>query len=180
MPRRRNRRSGTEDTHDRGTGPAARHSARLTHLTTAGESLHAPVCDGLEEARAGATSRHAHRDLCRRPRDPVPEGQRRRGAATTARDHGQAEAHGERGEDANLQGAGRRVRLPGIHVRADVFGEDRPGTPGSTAIKEEHQAHGQESPWQRKALRKSALLPYWASRRTPSAFGCETSSAWTT
>ena len=66
--------------------------------------------------------------------------------ATTARDHGQAEAHGERGEDTNLQGAGRRVRLPGIHVRVDVFGENRPGPPGSTAIKEEHQAHGRESP----------------------------------
>jgi RNA-directed DNA polymerase len=66
---------------------------------------HAPGCAGLEEARAAATSRHAHRDLCRRPGDPVPEGQRRRSVATTARDHGQAEAHGERGEDTHLQGA---------------------------------------------------------------------------
>jgi site-specific DNA recombinase len=115
-------------------------------LTAAGEPLHAPVRAGLEEARAGATPRHTYRDLCRRPRDPVPEGQRRRGAATTARDHGQAEAHGERGEDTDLQGTGRRVRLPGIHVRADVFGEDRPGTPGTTAIKEKHQAHGREGP----------------------------------
>ena len=69
-----------------------------------------------------------HRDLCRRPRDPVPEGQSRRGLAATARDHGQAEADGQRGEDTHLQGAGRRVRLPGLHVRADVFGENRPGT----------------------------------------------------
>ena len=38
-----------------------------------------------------------------------PFRQRRRGFATTARDHGQAEAHGQRGEDTNLQGAGRGV-----------------------------------------------------------------------
>ncbi len=86
------------------------------------------------------------RDLRRRPRDPVPEGQRRSSAAPPARDHGQAEADGERGEDTNLQGAGRGVRLPGIHVRTDVLGEDRPGTPGTPAIKEKHQARGRESP----------------------------------
>ena len=45
-----------QDTHDRGSGQAAWHPARLTHLTTIGESLHAPVCAGLEEARAGATA----------------------------------------------------------------------------------------------------------------------------
>ena len=63
-----------------------------------------------------------------------------------ARDHGQAEADGERGEDAHLQGAGRGVRLPGIHVRANVFGENRPGPPGATALEEEHPAHGREDP----------------------------------
>ena len=46
-------------------------------LTAAGEPLHAPVRAGLEEARAGAQSRHAHRELRRRPRDPVPEKHRR-------------------------------------------------------------------------------------------------------
>ena len=50
---------------------------------------------------------HSHRDLRRRSRDPVQEGQGRRGAAPTARDHGQAEADGQRGEDTNLQGTGR-------------------------------------------------------------------------
>jgi Reverse transcriptase (RNA-dependent DNA polymerase) len=50
MPRRRNRRSRPEDTHDRGTGQAARHPAGLTHLTIAGEPLHAPVSVGLEDA----------------------------------------------------------------------------------------------------------------------------------
>ncbi len=59
----------------------------------------------------------------------------------------QAEAHDQRREDTNLQGAGRGVRLPGIHLRADVLGENRPGAPGLPAIEEEHQAHGREDPW---------------------------------
>ena len=51
LPRRRNRRSRPEDTHDRGARQPARHSAGLTPLTTTGEHLHAPVCAGVEEAR---------------------------------------------------------------------------------------------------------------------------------
>src|ERR1700676_4515997 len=100
----------------------------------------------MEEARAGAKPWNSHRDLRRRPRDPVPEGQGRRGLATTARDHGQAEAHGQRGEDTNLHGPGRRVRLPGVYVWADVFSENRKGVPGVPALAEEHQAHGRERP----------------------------------
>src|SRR2546428_102489 len=65
MPRGRNRRSRTEDTHDRGAGQSARHSARLAHLTIAGESVHAPVRAGMEDARAGAQPRLPHRDLRR-------------------------------------------------------------------------------------------------------------------
>ena len=76
----------------------------------------------------------------------VQEGQRRTGVAATARDHGQAEAQGQRGEDTHLQGTGRGVRLPGLHVWADAFSENRPGMPGVPAIEEEHQAHGRESP----------------------------------
>src|SRR5438552_8768761 len=48
-----------------GQGYAARHSAGLTPLTTACESLHPPVRVGMEEARAGAKPRQSHRDLCR-------------------------------------------------------------------------------------------------------------------
>jgi hypothetical protein len=44
----------------------------------------------------------------------------------------------------SIQGPGRRVRLLGLHVRADVFGEDRPGTPRLPAVEEEHPAHGRE------------------------------------
>ena len=73
---------------------------------------------GLEQ-----TSRHSPRHLCRRSRDPVPEGQRRSGAAPPARDHGQAEADGERGQDTDLCGTGRRVRLLGLHVRTNVLSE---------------------------------------------------------
>src|SRR5215469_4104231 len=43
------------------------------------------------------------------PCDPVPKRQRGEGAAPSARDHGQAEADSERGEDTDLQGSGRGV-----------------------------------------------------------------------
>jgi RNA-directed DNA polymerase len=38
------------------------------------------------------------------------------------------------------------VRLLGLHVRTDVFSEDRPGSPGTAAIEEEHQARGRKGP----------------------------------
>jgi RNA-directed DNA polymerase len=50
MPRRRNRRSGTEDPHDRGEGQPSRHSARLTHLTIAGEPVLGWKKLGLEQS----------------------------------------------------------------------------------------------------------------------------------
>ena len=49
-------------------------------------------------------------------------------------------------EKTRICGAGRRVRLPGVHVRANVLGENRPGTPGAPALEEEHPAHGREDP----------------------------------
>ena len=78
-------------------------------LTAAGQSLHAPVRAGVEEVRARQEPWHSDRDLRRRSRDPVQEGQGRRGLAANARTHGQAEADGQRGEDAHLQGTARRV-----------------------------------------------------------------------
>jgi len=71
-----------EDTDDRGRkkqkngsqGSAARHPAGLTHLTVAGEFIHAPVRVGMEEARAREESGLSHRDLCGRSRDPVQTG----------------------------------------------------------------------------------------------------------
>jgi group II intron reverse transcriptase/maturase len=86
--------------------------------------------------------------LCRR-------GSAESSPAPSARDHGQAEADGERGEDTDLQGPGRGVRLPGIYVRADVFPNDRQSPLGPPAVKEEHQAHGRKSP---RADRPSAQL----------------------
>ncbi len=63
MSRRRNRRSRKDDTYDRGPGQAMRHPAGLTHLTIAGKSVHAPVCVGVEDARAGAKPWLSHRSL---------------------------------------------------------------------------------------------------------------------
>ena len=49
-------------------------------------------------------------------------------------------------DDTHLQGSGRGVRLPGVHVRTDVFTENRLGTPGATAIEEKHPAHDRDDP----------------------------------
>ena len=72
------------------------------HFTTAGQFVHAPVCVGMEAARPGAPPWQQDRHLRGRSRDPMPAGQGRRGPALLARDHRQAQADGERGEDADL------------------------------------------------------------------------------
>jgi Reverse transcriptase (RNA-dependent DNA polymerase). len=77
--------------------------------------------------------------LCRR-------GKAEEGIALDARTHGQTEADGQRGKDTHLHGSGRGVRLSGVHVRTDVFTENRPGTPGATAIEEKHPAHDRDDP----------------------------------
>jgi hypothetical protein len=51
LPGRRNRRTRTEDADDGGARPPARHFTGVAALTAAGESLHAPVPVGVEEAR---------------------------------------------------------------------------------------------------------------------------------
>lgn len=47
-------------------------------------------------------------------------------------------------KNANLQGAGRRIRLPGLHVWADVLCSDRAGPYGHASVEEEYPAHGRE------------------------------------
>ena len=42
-----------------------RHPAGRSHLTAAGESVHAPVCAGMEATGAGATPWQSDRELCR-------------------------------------------------------------------------------------------------------------------
>jgi len=61
-----------------------------------------------------------------------------------ARDHGQTEADGQRGEDTNLHGAGRRIRLPGLYVWAAVLSDDWPGPYGHAPVEEEYPAHGRK------------------------------------
>ena len=124
----------------RETSGAASRKARA-HLTLAGEIFNMRrfvlgwKMFGLSERTLGPRLVTYADDLvilCRR-------GQGRSGLAETAGDHGQAEADGERGEDAHLQSAGRRVRLSGIHVRANVFGEDRPSSYRLPAVKKSIQ-----------------------------------------
>src|SRR6266849_310344 len=59
---------------------------------------------------------------------------------------GQAEADRERGQDTDLHGPGRGVRLPGLHVRTNVLSNDGPSPLGSATVKEEHPAHGRKGP----------------------------------
>ena len=158
--RGRNRRSRTKDTHDRGARQAAgRHPAGLDPLAAAGQYLHAAVragdgrCSGSSELLGARLVTYADDlvILCRR-------GKAEAALQKPARDHGQAEADGERGEDMDsVQSTGRRVRLPGIHVRANVFGEDRPGPHRLPAVKEEsiqravekvHALTGRSRTWQ--------------------------------
>jgi hypothetical protein len=85
MPRGRNRRSRKEDTHDRNPGQPARHPARFTHLTVAGEYLHAPACAGMEDA-VGAKSLGSRIVTCADDLViPCRKRQSRRSLAATAR-----------------------------------------------------------------------------------------------
>src|SRR5882757_151342 len=85
----------------------------------------------------------------------MPEWQRQSGAAPPARDYGQAEADSERGQDTDLQGPGRGVRLLGLHVRTNVLSNDGPSPLGIAHVKEEHQARGRKGP---RADRPSTYL----------------------
>src|SRR6202040_1758396 len=49
-------------------------------------------------------------------------------------------------EKTRICNTGRRVRLSGLQVRTNVFGENRPGAPGVPAIEEEHPARGGHDP----------------------------------
>src|SRR6202008_1587365 len=69
---------------------------------------------------------------------------------------GKAEADGQRGENTNLQGTGRSVRLPGLHVRADVLSENRPGAPGVPAIAQEHQTRDRRHSRAHRSIRNLA------------------------
>src|SRR5712691_8456611 len=79
-------------------------------------------------------------------RTPARDRQRRSGSAPPARDHGETEADGERGQDTDLPGPGRRVRLPGLDVRTNVLSNDGPSPLGIAPVKEEHPAHGRKGP----------------------------------
>ena len=57
-------------------------------------------------------------------------GQRRRSAGRDAGHDGEAEADGERDEDAGLSAAGRDVRFSGVHVRSVLLAEDGAGLSG--------------------------------------------------
>ena len=83
MHRRRNRRSRKDN---RNPGQPARHPARFTHLTVAGEYLHAPACAGMEDAWVGAKSLGSRIVTCADDLViPCRKRQSRRSLAVTAR-----------------------------------------------------------------------------------------------
>ena len=95
-------------------------------LAAVGQPVHAPVRAGLEEAGTRAGVGSAHRQLCRRLRDLLSR-HGRRGDGRDAGHDVEAEADGERDQDAGLSAAGRDVRFSGLHVRAVLLAEEGPG-----------------------------------------------------
>ena len=74
------------------------------------------------------------------------EGQRGSRARPYAQVDGEAEADGERGQDAYLQGTGRDVRLSGIHLWPDILCTNWKGQHRLPTIKEEYQTGCGEHP----------------------------------
>ena len=60
------------------------------------------------------------------------------------------------GEDADLQDAGRDVRLLRLYVWACLFSENWSGPFGLLAVEEKHQAHGGENPCADRTLKELA------------------------
>ena len=129
----RGRQHRTTRNKDEGRGTPQGASA----LAVAGESVHATVRAGLEDAGARAAAASArivnYADdfviCCRGTADEAMAAMRDMMA--------QAEADGERGEDAAVPRAGGDVRLPGLHVRPVLLAADGPGLSGHAAVGEE-------------------------------------------
>jgi hypothetical protein len=81
----------------------------------------------------------ARRQLCGRLRD-LHAWPSRRGDGDDAGHDGQAEADGERAEDAAVSPAGRNVHVLGLHVRSSLLASVGRGLPGSAARAEESPA----------------------------------------
>jgi RNA-directed DNA polymerase len=139
-------RARTEDTHDRGQRSAARHPAGLTHLTTAGQSVHAPVCAGVEEARVGARlgSRIVtYADdlviLCR-------HGKAEEALQWMREIMGKLKLTVNEEKTRHLQGPGREFDFLGIHVWTAYSPTTGKAQITHVAVEEEHPAHGGENP----------------------------------
>ena len=99
-----------------------------------------------------ANPRLTARDLRRRPRDPVQKGQGRSGLATTAGDHGQAEADGERGKTRICKGPEGEFDFLGYTFGRMYSARTGQAGPRLPAVKEKHSARGRESPRADRAI----------------------------
>ncbi len=113
------------DDPQQGRGPG--HAARRADLAAAGQPLHASVRAGLEGAGPRAASGRAHRQLCGRLRDLLSRARPKK-AMTAMRDmmHRLKLTVNETKTQV-VPGAGRDVRLSGLHDRPVLLAEDGPG-----------------------------------------------------
>src|SRR5712691_6179935 len=176
----RDGRSRTKTSNHAKSGRASRHSARLPDLPAAVEPVHATAGVVVETIRYAATAESRHRQLRRRPGDLL-QGHGRSRHADDARGDQETATGGQRRQDPHLPCTGRKLRLPGLHVRTVLLPQDREGLSEYDAIEEEHQANlrcDQCRDWptheddisretgdatQPQTERMGELLPSWAS-----------------
>ena len=105
-------------------------------LTVVGESVHAAIRAGLENAGTSAAVSSSHRQLRRRLRDLLSR-HGRAGDGRHAEHDGAAETDGQRAEDETLPSARANVRLPGLYVWPLLLAADGSGLLGHASGEEE-------------------------------------------
>ena len=136
----RDGRAGTHDSARRATGTGAGHAARAHRsrpcwpiCTCAGSSWGGRQL-GLEQRLRAQIVNYADDFVicCKRGAEEAWPAMRR--------DDGEAEADGQRGEDADLPRTGRALRLSGVHVRAVLLDQDGTSLYWHAAVEEERSS----------------------------------------
>src|SRR4030081_883983 len=133
----RDGRSRTKASNYAKSGRASRHPARLPDLPATVEPVHAAAGIVVETIRDAEAAASRHRQLRRRPGDLL-QGYGRSRHADDARGDEETATGGQRRQVSHLPCTGRKLRLPGLHVRAVLLPQDREGlgtTPSKKSIK---------------------------------------------